>query len=231
MSCTARCSVRTPDVNVHPPDGGPPPALESGPAMLAIAPARRARSTRMRRGTARSTRCSRRGATSSSSAATTTRASTISSPPPASRTAPSTGTSATRTSSRACSRARAVQAVGAAVIGDARHLRRSTAPTGTRGAAALAPPLPRRARQRGRDAARLGRRRAPGPGPARRVRAAARLGPPADVARTCAPRGFGDVDIDAVVMVALLGVFGARPRPAAEVDAAAHIIERGLLGR
>src|SRR5882724_3817028 len=26
------------------------------------------------------------------------------------------------------------------------------------------------------------------------------------------PRGFGDVDIEAVVMVALLGVFGARPR-------------------
>ena len=33
------------------------------------------------------------------------------------------------------------------------------------------------------------------------------------------------------MMVALLGVFGARPRPAAEVDAAVQIIERGLLGR
>ncbi len=43
-------------------------------------------------------------------------------------------------------------------------------------------------------------------------------------------RGFGDVDIEAVVMVALLGVFGTRPRSAAEVDAAALIIERGLLG-
>ena len=32
-------------------------------------------------------------------------------------------------------------------------------------------------------------------------------------------------------MVALLGVFGARRRSAAEVDAAALIIERGLLGR
>jgi AcrR family transcriptional regulator len=41
----------------------------------------------------------------------------------------------------------------------------------------------------------------------------------------------GDVDMDAVVLVALLGVFGPRPRPAAEVDAAAHIIERGLFGR
>jgi AcrR family transcriptional regulator len=45
------------------------------------------------------------------------------------------------------------------------------------------------------------------------------------------PRGFGDVDIDAVVMVALLAVFGARQRPAGEVEAAALIIEQGLLGR
>jgi AcrR family transcriptional regulator len=50
------------------------------------------------------------------------------------------------------------------------------------------------------------------------------------MSRYLAPRGFGDVDIDAVVMVALLGVFGARQRPAAEVDAAVQIIERGLLG-
>ena len=42
------------------------------------------------------------------------------------------------------------------------------------------------------------------------------------MARYLRPAGFGDVDIEAVVMVALLGVFGARPRPAAEVDAAAH---------
>jgi AcrR family transcriptional regulator len=45
------------------------------------------------------------------------------------------------------------------------------------------------------------------------------------------PRGFGDVDTDALVLVALLGVFGARARPAAAVDAAALVIERGLLGR
>jgi len=51
------------------------------------------------------------------------------------------------------------------------------------------------------------------------------------MSRYLRPRGFGDVDLEAVVMVALLGVFGARQRPAAEVDAAAHIIERGLLGR
>jgi AcrR family transcriptional regulator len=45
------------------------------------------------------------------------------------------------------------------------------------------------------------------------------------------PRGFGDVDSEAVFAVALLGTFGARERPAATIDAAAHIIERGLLGR
>jgi hypothetical protein len=44
-------------------------------------------------------------------------------------------------------------------------------------------------------------------------------------------RGFGDVDMDAVVMVALLGAFGAKHRAPATVDAAAHIVERGLLGR
>jgi hypothetical protein len=32
-------------------------------------------------------------------------------------------------------------------------------------------------------------------------------------------------------LVALLGVFGARSRPAADIEAAAHIIERGLLGQ
>jgi AcrR family transcriptional regulator len=50
-------------------------------------------------------------------------------------------------------------------------------------------------------------------------------------ARYLRPRDFGDVDVEAIVMVALLGVFGTRFRPPAEVDAAAHIIERGFLGR
>jgi AcrR family transcriptional regulator len=50
------------------------------------------------------------------------------------------------------------------------------------------------------------------------------------MSRYLRPRGFGDVDIDAVVMVALLGAFGARQRTAAGVEAAAHIIEQGLLG-
>jgi AcrR family transcriptional regulator len=51
------------------------------------------------------------------------------------------------------------------------------------------------------------------------------------MSRYLQPREFGDVDTEAVVMVALLGVFGARPRSSAEVDAAARIIEQGLLGR
>ena len=50
------------------------------------------------------------------------------------------------------------------------------------------------------------------------------------MSRYLRPRGFGDADMEAVVMVALFGVFGLRQRRAAEVDAAAHIIERGLLG-
>jgi len=41
--------------------------------------------------------------------------------------------------------------------------------------------------------------------------------------------GTGDVDVEAIVMVALLGTFGSRPRAAATVDAAANIVERGLL--
>ena len=62
------------------------------------------------------------------------------------------------------------------------------------------------------------------------------LAPPLDwgrrrTSRYLRPREFGDVDMDAVVMVALLGVFGGQPRSAAEIDAAAHVIERGLLGR
>jgi AcrR family transcriptional regulator len=41
--------------------------------------------------------------------------------------------------------------------------------------------------------------------------------------------GTGDLDVEAIVMVALLGAFGSRPRGAATVDAAASIVERGLL--
>jgi len=51
------------------------------------------------------------------------------------------------------------------------------------------------------------------------------------MSRYLQPRGLGDADMEAVVMVALLGVFGAQDRAADEIEAAAHIIERGLLGR
>jgi AcrR family transcriptional regulator len=51
------------------------------------------------------------------------------------------------------------------------------------------------------------------------------------MARFLGQRGFGDVDMDAVVMVAMLGVFGARPRPVSEVEAGALFVERGLLGQ
>jgi AcrR family transcriptional regulator len=51
------------------------------------------------------------------------------------------------------------------------------------------------------------------------------------MARFLQPRDFGDVDVEAVVMIGLLGAFGARERDTSLVDAAAHIVERGLLGR
>ncbi len=49
--------------------------------------------------------------------------------------------------------------------------------------------------------------------------------------RVLGARGFGDVDVEAVVMVALLGAFGAQRRGGSGVDAAAHIVQRGLFGR
>jgi AcrR family transcriptional regulator len=45
------------------------------------------------------------------------------------------------------------------------------------------------------------------------------------------PRGFGDVDTEALVMVALLDAIGARQPGPSTVPATAHIIERGFLGR
>jgi AcrR family transcriptional regulator len=46
-----------------------------------------------------------------------------------------------------------------------------------------------------------------------------------------APRGFGDVDTDAIVALALLDVFGGGRGAAQTLEAAVHVIERGLLGR
>ncbi len=51
------------------------------------------------------------------------------------------------------------------------------------------------------------------------------------LARFLAPREFGDVDTDAVVMIALLVAYGARRRPTVMTEAAAQIVERGLLAR
>lgn len=50
-------------------------------------------------------------------------------------------------------------------------------------------------------------------------------------ARFLAGRDFGDVDTEAVIMVALLGSLTARARPAATVDPVATVVERGFLGR
>jgi AcrR family transcriptional regulator len=51
------------------------------------------------------------------------------------------------------------------------------------------------------------------------------------MARVLHPRGFGDPELDAVVLVAVVDAFGVRERTPRTVDAAVHIIERGFLGR
>ena len=51
------------------------------------------------------------------------------------------------------------------------------------------------------------------------------------LARFLSPRGFGDADTDAVVLLALLDALGTRERPARTIDAALQLIERGFLGR
>jgi AcrR family transcriptional regulator len=43
-------------------------------------------------------------------------------------------------------------------------------------------------------------------------------------------RGFGDIEVEAVVLVALLSAFGARRRTPAEVNATARIVAQGFLG-
>ena len=50
------------------------------------------------------------------------------------------------------------------------------------------------------------------------------------LARFLQPRDFGDHDIDAVMLLAVVDAFGARQLPTVGADAAAQIIERGLLG-
>jgi hypothetical protein len=48
--------------------------------------------------------------------------------------------------------------------------------------------------------------------------------------RVLTGRGFGDVDIDGLVMLAMVESFGSVPREPAEVDAAVHVVEQGFLG-
>jgi hypothetical protein len=43
-------------------------------------------------------------------------------------------------------------------------------------------------------------------------------------------RTFGDVDVDAVVLLAVIEAFGSLPRDPVEVDAAIHVIEHGFAG-
>ncbi len=51
------------------------------------------------------------------------------------------------------------------------------------------------------------------------------------VARVLRGRDFGDVDADAVALLAFVEAFGSVPRKAVELDAALHVVERGFLGR
>lgn len=51
------------------------------------------------------------------------------------------------------------------------------------------------------------------------------------LARFLTPRGFGDVDTEALVMVALLSSLLAHEPSAAIVDAGVHVIDHGFLGR
>jgi AcrR family transcriptional regulator len=50
------------------------------------------------------------------------------------------------------------------------------------------------------------------------------------LARFLGPRRFGDIETDAIVLLAIIDTFGSRPRPPAAVEAASLIVTRGLLG-
>jgi hypothetical protein len=49
-------------------------------------------------------------------------------------------------------------------------------------------------------------------------------------ARMLRGRAFGDVDADAVLLLAYVEAFGVVPRKPAELDAALHVLEQGFLG-
>lgn len=48
--------------------------------------------------------------------------------------------------------------------------------------------------------------------------------------RLCPDRDFGDVEIDAAILLSFIEVFGSMPREPVEVDAAVHVVEHGFLG-
>jgi AcrR family transcriptional regulator len=50
------------------------------------------------------------------------------------------------------------------------------------------------------------------------------------MARVIRGRSFGDDDVEALVLLAVIEAFGAQPRRAAEIDAAVHVIRHGVLG-
>lgn len=50
------------------------------------------------------------------------------------------------------------------------------------------------------------------------------------VARLLRGRPFGDHEVEAVVLLAVVETFGSTPRSAPEVDAAMHVLERGFVG-
>ena len=50
------------------------------------------------------------------------------------------------------------------------------------------------------------------------------------LARLLRDRGFGDVAVDSLVLLAVLEAFGSREREPVEVDAAVHVVEHGFLG-
>nr|MDQ3293826.1 TetR/AcrR family transcriptional regulator [Actinomycetota bacterium] len=52
----------------------------------------------------------------------------------------------------------------------------------------------------------------------------------ARMVRFLEPRGFGDVDTEALLLVVLIDAIGAHRRSPAAIEPAALIIERGLLG-
>jgi hypothetical protein len=51
------------------------------------------------------------------------------------------------------------------------------------------------------------------------------------MARLLAGRGFGDVDMDAVVLLATVEAFASYQRDPAELDAVVRIVERAFFGR